>query len=82
MNEENPDPASMKRREFLRHSSLVGLVMAGGLPGVSWAVRGNELHIRNYLDILSLDPPHGFSMAEGIVENAIYQCLLHCESFH
>jgi len=66
----------MKRREFLRHASLLGLVMAGGLPGVSWAVRGNELHIRNYLDILSLDPPNGFSMAEGIVEKAIYQCLL------
>ncbi len=66
----------IKRRDFLRHSSLVGLILAGGLPGVSWAVRGNELHIRNYLDILSLDPPNGFSMAEGIVEIAIYQCLL------
>ena len=76
MNERHPDPVPMQRREFLRRASLVGLVLAGGLPGVSWAVRGNELHIRNYLDILSFDPPHGFSMAEAIVEKAIYQCLL------
>jgi peptide/nickel transport system substrate-binding protein len=66
----------INRRDFLRHSSLAGLAIAGGLPGVSWAIQGDQLHIRNYLDILSLDPPHGFSMAEGIVEKAIYQCLL------
>jgi peptide/nickel transport system substrate-binding protein len=80
MNNKTPGLVSMKRREFLRHSSLAGLVMAGGLPGVSWAVRGKELHIRNYQDILSFDPPHGFSHAEGIVENAMYQCLLQFKS--
>ncbi len=72
----HPGPVQFKRRDFLRYTSLAGLAIAAGLPGVSWAIRGDQLHIRNYLDILSLDPPHGFSMAEGIVENAIYQSLL------
>jgi peptide/nickel transport system substrate-binding protein len=75
-NKKNSGPFRINRRDFLRYTSLASLAITGNLPGVSWAVRGNELHIRNYLDILSLDPPNGFSMAEGIVEKAIYQCLL------
>ncbi len=75
-NKKNSGPFQINRRDFLRYTSLASLAITGSLPGVSWAVRGNELHIRNYLDILSLDPPNGFSMAEGIVEKAIYQCLL------
>ncbi len=50
--------------------------MAGALPGLSWAVRGRELHIRNYADVASLDPPFGISGAEGIISAAIFQTLL------
>jgi len=50
--------------------------MAGALPGMSWAVRGNELHIRNYNDIASLDPPFAISGAESVISDAIFQCLL------
>jgi peptide/nickel transport system substrate-binding protein len=66
----------MNRRDFLHRSSLAGLAIAGGLPGISWAVRGNELHIRNYADIAILDPPFMISGAEGIVTSAIFQNLM------
>jgi peptide/nickel transport system substrate-binding protein len=66
----------MNRRNFLRQTTLAGMAMVGSLPGVCWAVRDDQLHIRNYLDVLSLDPPNGFSRAEGAIEEAIYQTLL------
>jgi peptide/nickel transport system substrate-binding protein len=69
-------PLKIHRRDFLRRSSLAGLALAGGLPGVSWAVRGKELHIRNYNDLSTLDPPFQLSGAEGIVTDAIFQGLL------
>jgi peptide/nickel transport system substrate-binding protein len=72
----SPGPRPVKRRDFLRQSALAGLAMTGGLPGVSWAVRGSQLHIRNYADIASLDPPFSISGAEGIVCSAIFQNLL------
>lgn len=76
--QEVPDGA---RRAFLRRSSLAVLGLAGGcLPGVSWAVRGDTLHIRNYMDVLSLDPVSSVSLAEGIIFNAIYQNLLQFKS--
>ena len=55
---------------------MAGLLMAGALPDVSWAQRENQLHIRNYADLRSLDPPFSFSGAEDIVEHSIYQNLL------
>jgi peptide/nickel transport system substrate-binding protein len=72
------DPGSrpINRRNFLRQSTLAGLAIAGGLPGVSWAVRGDQLHIRNYADVSSLDPLLLVSGAEGIVLDAIFQNLL------
>jgi len=64
------------RRDFIRQSTLAGLAVAGGLPGVSWAVQGDQLHIRNYLDITTLDPPFRLSGAEAIVSSAIFQKLV------
>lgn len=65
---------AVTRREFLRRSSLAGLAV--GLPNLSWAVRGDELHIRNYLDVASLDPPFSLSGADGIIIDAIFQKLV------
>lgn len=65
------------RRRFLRRTGLLLAGVAGGaLPGMSWAVRGDQLHIRNYNDTVSLDPPYSVSGAEGIITRAIYQNLL------
>ncbi len=74
MNNKNP---TSSRREFLQHSTLAGLGLAGaGIPGISWAVRGDELHIRNYNEIVVLDPTFSISGAEGVIARAIYQNLL------
>jgi peptide/nickel transport system substrate-binding protein len=73
---ENSGPRQINRRDFLRHSTLAGLAIAGNLPEVSWAVRGDQLHIRNYLDLASLDPPFTISGAETLVSRAIFQNLL------
>ena len=64
----------LNRRDFLRRSTSAALAMA--VPGVSVAVRGNQLHIRTYADVQTLDPPYLISGAEGIVINAIFQGLL------
>ena len=72
----NSGPFQINRRDFLRQSALAGLAIAGSLPDVSWAVRGDQLHIRNYLDVISLDPPFMLSGAEGMISDAIYQNLL------
>jgi peptide/nickel transport system substrate-binding protein len=69
-------PHHIDRRRFLRQSSLAGLAIAGSLPDVSWAVRGDQLHIRNYVDITTLDPPFTLSGAEFMVCGTIYQYLL------
>jgi peptide/nickel transport system substrate-binding protein len=39
-------------------------------------VRGKQLHIRNYMDISTLDPPFMISGADGIIGSAIFQNLL------
>jgi peptide/nickel transport system substrate-binding protein len=62
------------RRDFIRNSALAGV--AAGLPGLTWAVRGEELHISNYNEIVTLDPTFSVSGAEGIVARAIFQNLL------
>jgi peptide/nickel transport system substrate-binding protein len=65
------------RRAFLRESSLVLLGLAGsGLPRISRAGRGEILHVRNYLDVFSLDPLTSVSFAEGFIFRAMYQTLL------
>jgi peptide/nickel transport system substrate-binding protein len=69
-------PIQINRRDFLRQSSLAGLAIAGCIPGTSWAVRGDQLHIRNYNDLSFLDPPYMISGAEGIVAAAVFQYLL------
>jgi peptide/nickel transport system substrate-binding protein len=74
--EKQPGSFEITRRDFLRRASTAGLAIAGGLPGVSWAVRGNQLHIRNYNDLASLDPPFLVSTAEAVVGHAIFQTLL------
>ena len=70
-------PPNPTRRCFLQHSALAMLGLAGGgLPGISWAVHGDTLHIRNYQDISSLDPVSSLSDADGIVFTTINQNLL------
>jgi MarR-like DNA-binding transcriptional regulator SgrR of sgrS sRNA len=69
-----PNPS---RREFLQSSSLALIGLAGGgFPGISRAGRGQVLHIRNYMDVSSLDPVSTVSTAEGVICGAIYQNLL------
>ena len=70
--------ARQSRRDFLQNSSLTLLGLAGsGLSGITWAVEKNQLHVRNYMDMLSLDPVSTVSGAEGLIMGAIYQNLLH-----
>jgi peptide/nickel transport system substrate-binding protein len=72
----NAGQCQINRRSFLQRSTLAGLAFAGGIPDVSWAVQGDQLHIRNYLDIASLDPPFNISGADGMICDAIYQSLV------
>ncbi len=60
----------------MRQSTLAGLAIAGSLPDVSWAAQGDQLHIRNYFDIASLDPPFSLSGADLFIQRAIFQNLL------
>jgi hypothetical protein len=72
----NSGPYQINRRDFLCQSTLAGLAIAGSLPEVSWAVRGDQLHIRNYNDVSFLDPPFGLSGADEVITRAIFQNLL------
>jgi len=72
----NSGPRQINRRDFLRQSTLAGLTVAGSFPDVSWAVRGDQLHIRNYNDISTLDPPFAISGADSIISGAIFQKLV------
>jgi peptide/nickel transport system substrate-binding protein len=72
----NSGPYQINRRDFLRQSTAAGLAIAGGLPNASWAVSGDQLHIRNYTDVSSLDPPFMISGADGIIGDAIFQKLI------
>jgi len=65
------------RRSFLKHVtfSMAGLA-AGGLPAISQATPGDQLHYRNYQDVTTFDPLSSLSAAEGLLYCAIYQNLL------
>ena len=67
----------ISRRSFIQKSSLAltGLAVTG-VPGISWAVHGDTLHVRNYQDLTSLDSVSSLSAAEGIISAAINQNLL------
>jgi len=69
--QELPNPA---RRKFLREASL-GL-LGGGLSALGRANGSDSLHIRNYVDVTSLDPVSSVSGGEGLIMGAIYQRLL------
>jgi peptide/nickel transport system substrate-binding protein len=74
-------PPDRARRAFLQNSSLALLGLAGAsLPGVSWSIEGDTLRIRNYQDVISLDPVSSVSAAEGIITSAIFQNLLQFKS--
>lgn len=72
----NTGSLQFSRRDFLCRFTLAGIAIAGNLPNISWAVRGDQLHIRNYSDITTLDPSFTISGAEFIVGAAIFQNLL------
>lgn len=72
----NTDPSQINRRDFLHRSSLAGLAIASSLPEVSWAVEGDQLHVRNYFDISSLDPAFSLSGGDSFIKRAIFQNLL------
>lgn len=65
------------RRSFLRRSALALAGLAGGGSArVGWSSRGAILHIRNYVDVSSLDPLSTLSLGEGIINRAIHAGLL------
>jgi peptide/nickel transport system substrate-binding protein len=72
----NTDPFQINRRDFLRRSSLAGLAIASSLPKVSWSVHGDQLHVRNYFDISSLDPSFSLSGGDSFIQRVIFQNLL------
>ncbi len=64
----NPRLPNPSRREFLFNSSLALIGLAGaGFPGICRAGGGQVLHIRNYMDVSSLDPVSTVSTAEGLI---------------
>ena len=76
----HPQTKNLTRRALLERTGLALLGLAGGgLPAIVRAGRGDELHIRNYVDVHSLDPVSSVSQAEGIIYGAIYQNLLRFE---
>ena len=63
----------VNRRDFLKQSTLASLGMvAASLPATAWSVDGDILHIRNYVDIKSLDPARMLSGGEGVIGNTIF----------
>jgi peptide/nickel transport system substrate-binding protein len=63
----------INRRTFLRDSTLFTLGAAtGAYPYAGWAVENDILHIRNGIDLKSLDPAMMLSSAEGAICNALY----------
>ncbi len=72
-----PPVFGCSRRDFLQSSSLALLGLAGSSwPRISGAGNDAVLHIRNYMDLSSLDPVSTISLAEGLVCMTIFQNLL------
>jgi peptide/nickel transport system substrate-binding protein len=68
----------ISRRQFIQISAASTALMVGqfALPGASWSVDGNILRIRNYSDILTLDPAHVKSKNEDIINECIQNKLI------
>jgi peptide/nickel transport system substrate-binding protein len=65
------------RRAFLQRTALALASLAGGLPARAVGSAGGAvLHIRNYVDVSSLDPLSTLSYAEGLLNAAIQRNLL------
>jgi peptide/nickel transport system substrate-binding protein len=75
-NNKNTGPFQIDRRNFLRQSAMAGMAIAGGFPNAGWAVQGDQLHVRNYFDIASLDPAFALSGGDTLIQRAIFQNLL------
>jgi peptide/nickel transport system substrate-binding protein len=75
-NNKNTGPFQIDRRNFLRQSAMSGMAIAGGFPNAGWAVQGDQLHVRNYFDIASLDPAFALSGGDTLIQRAIFQNLL------
>ncbi len=69
---------TMSRRRFMQLSAASTALMMGhlALPGRSWSAGGNVLRIRNYSDILTLDPAFAKSKNEDIVNECIQNKLI------
>ena len=66
-------PGPMRsRRAFMRDLSALALGATGTLPRTGWTAVGDTLHIRNYADVSTLDPPLLLSGSEGLICNAIF----------
>lgn len=77
MNKNLPALGLASRRDFLRTAALAGVAAAtGSMPGLSWAVDGDILRIRNYQDLAFLDPALTLSGAEGLIGNVIFSGLV------
>ncbi|THB76801.1 MAG: peptide ABC transporter substrate-binding protein [Desulfobacteraceae bacterium] len=68
----------MSRRQFIQVSAAGTALMVGQftLPASSWSADGNILRIRNYSDILTLDPAHIKSKNEDIINGCIQNKLI------
>ncbi|WP_022669126.1 ABC transporter substrate-binding protein [Desulfospira joergensenii] len=68
----------ISRRQFIQVSAASTALMAGqfAIPGASWSADGKILRIRNYSDILTLDPAHCKSKNEDIINDCIQNKLI------
>jgi peptide/nickel transport system substrate-binding protein len=66
----------INRRDFLRRTLVAGTAIGLGRAIPGWTVENGVLHIRNYVDIKSLDPAFSVSGGEGIVSDALFRSLL------
>ena len=69
---------SITRRRFMQVSAATAAIMMGeaAFPNKSWSAHGNILRIRNYSDILVLDPAYIKSANEDIVNDATQNKLI------
>ena len=69
---------NITRRRFMQVSAASTALLMGELafPGTSWSAEGNILRIRNYSDILTLDPAYNKSKNEDIINECIQNKLI------